>query len=131
MATSITYADIQSYLDAIMAKDKNPISGSPHQVWWHSPNTPEGGPLTYADFTTGMVSGIGVPIMDTTNPANSAFYVILTDLNGFQGMPQMPFGGPHITDPGYTANLASGQTITGQKIQTNMLSWLTNGFPES
>jgi hypothetical protein len=131
MATTITYADIQSYLDAIMAKDNNPIGGSPHQVWWHNPNTAAGGPLAYADFTTGMVPGIGVPIMDTANPASSAFYVILTDPNGYQGMPQMPFGGPYITDADYTATLGSGKTITGQDIQANMLSWLTNGFPES
>ncbi len=70
--------------------------------------------------------------MDSSDPASSAFYVMLTDPSGYQGMPQMPFGGPFITDPGYTAKLASGQKITGQEIQANMLSWLTEArYPES
>jgi hypothetical protein len=131
MPTMIKYADILNYLDAIMARDNDPIEDAPHGVWWRNPNTSAGTPLSYSDFVNGSVPGIGVPIIDKSDPANSSFYVILTNESGFQGMPQMPLDGPYITDSGYTANLPGGGTLTGQEIQANMLSWLTNGYPES
>jgi len=119
---SIHYPDILAYLDAIMKKEDRSIDGSPHGDWWSG--------LSYADFTTGPVPNVGIPIMDAANPLQSAFYVILTDTGGFMGINQMPDGGPHITDPGYTATLAGGATITGAEIAANMKSWLSNGFPQ-
>ena len=121
--TNIRYADIQGYLTAIMSKDNVPIAQSPHGVWWN---------INYHDFTTGQVPGVGIPIMDTGTPLQSAFYVILTNQNGLPGgfPPQMPEGGPFITDPGYTTKLADGKVITGAEIVANMKSWLENGFPQ-
>jgi len=119
--TQIRYADITGYLTAIMKNDNVPIDQSPHGEWWL---------ISYQEFTTGQVPNVGIPIMDTTNPLQSAFYVILTDPNGFQGIPQMPEQGPFITDPGYTATLADGTKITGAQIAANIKSWLENGFPQ-
>ena len=110
-----------AYLTAIMSIEHTPIAQSPHGVWWN---------ISYQDFTTGQVPNVGIPIMDTHNPLQSAFYVILTDKNGFQGIPQMPEGGPFITDAGYTTKLADGTEITGTEIAANMKSWLENRFPE-
>ena len=87
MATAIRYADILNYLTAIMNKETNPISGSPHGEWWSG--------LSYNDFVNGQVPNLGVPIMNSSNPLQSAFYVILTNTNGYQGMPQMPYGAVH------------------------------------
>ena len=122
MATAIRYADILNYLTAIMNKETNPISGSPHGEWWSG--------LSYNDFVSGQVPNLGVPIMNSSNPLQSAFYVILTNTNGYQGMPQMPYGGPFITDAGYSATLPDKTTISGATIQANIQSWLANGFPE-
>lgn len=129
MPTTIRYADILNYLTAIANKANNPIGNSPHGEWWSG--------LSYNDFLTGQVPNLGVPIMDSSNPLQSNFYVILTNQNGLQnlGMPQMPAGdsnppGPFITDAGYTATLPDGTTISGQQIQANIQSWLANGFPE-
>jgi hypothetical protein len=124
MPTTIRYADILNYLTAIMNKENNPISESPHLEWWSG--------LSYNDFKTGSVTNLGVPIMDSSNPLQSNFYVILTSTNGLpdQGFPQMPYGGPYITDANYTATLPNGQTISGTQIAANMQSWLSNGFPE-
>jgi hypothetical protein len=120
MPTTIRYADILNYLTAIMNKENNPIGDSPHDEWWSG--------LSYNDFLTGQV--LGVNIMDSSNPLQSAFYVILTNPNGYQGMRQMPGGGPHITDAGYIATLPDGTTISGGQIAANIESWLGGGFPE-
>ena len=129
MATTIRYADITGYLTAIMNKEKLPIDQSPHGAWWLDAN---GQPISYQDFTTGQVANVGIPIMDTQNPLQSAFYVILADTGGFQGLPQMPIGGPHITDNNgtITFTLANGTQISGAQIAANMRSWLENNFPQ-
>jgi hypothetical protein len=114
------YTDVQDYLDAIAAKASHPIDASPHGAFWR---------VDYRTFTTGQVPAVGVPIMDRANPLQSAFFVILTDPNGFQGYPQMPDGGPYVTDTGYSAVLASGRAITGQQIIADLRDWLTHGFP--
>jgi len=121
VSTQIRYADITGYLTAIMKNDNASIDQSPHGEWWL---------ISYTQFTTGQVPNVGIPIMDTNNPLQSAFYVILTDPNGFQGIPQMPEQGPFITDASYTATLADGTKITGAQIAANMKSWLENGFPQ-
>jgi hypothetical protein len=126
MPTTIRYADILTYLDAIATKANNPVADAPHGQWWSG--------LSYQQFLSANV--LGVNVMDTDTPLQSAFYVILTSQSGYQGNPQMPGSitskpaGPFITDSGYTATLSDGTTITGAEIQANMESWLSNGFPE-
>jgi hypothetical protein len=128
MPTTIRYADILNYLTAIANKANNPIDGSPHGTWWSG--------LSYNDFKTGQVTNLGIPIMDSSNPLQSNFYVILTNPNGCQGFNQMPGGGPtppagpFITDANYTVTLPDNTTISGAQIAANMQSWLSNGFPE-
>jgi hypothetical protein len=122
MPTTIVYQDILNYLTAIMNKENKPIGGSPHGEWWSG--------LSYNGFVTGQVPNLGVPIMNSSDPTQSAFYLILTNTNGYQGMPQMPYGGPFITDTNYTATLPDNTTISGATIAANIQSWLSNGFPE-
>jgi hypothetical protein len=123
------FSDIQNILDAIAANDtQNPLSTAPH-------NTDSGAPFwrqtgTYAQdynlFTTGTVPNFGDPIMDSTTPLQSLFYQMLM---GTGPGPQMPLGGPYITDAGYTANV-DGTSMSGQDINNTLQSWLTNGFPQ-
>jgi hypothetical protein len=125
MPTTVRYADILNYLMAIGNKANNPVSDAPHGEWWSG--------LSYKQFLSANV--LGVNVMDTDTPLQSAFYVILTNQKGYQGISQMPAQGtnppgPFITDTGYTATLSDGTTITGATIQANMESWLSNGFPE-
>jgi hypothetical protein len=117
----IGFADIKAYLTAIANKANNSIENSPHGAFWDT---------DYTTFTTGIVPGVGVPIMDRTDPLKSPFFVILTDTNGFNGLSQMPEGGPFITDTGYSVTLGDGTTPTGQQLISNLRAWLTNGFPK-
>ena len=116
----ISFKDVQAYLDAIAAKN-GAIDDSPHGAFWQT---------DYNTFTTGTVPNVGVPIMNAAVPLQSPFFVILTDPAGFQGIPQMPGGGPFITDAGYQVVLANGKTITGADIIANLKSWLGSGFPQ-
>jgi hypothetical protein len=116
----ITFKDVQAYLDAIAAKNGG-IAASPHGAFWQT---------DYTTFTTGQVPGLGVPIMDTANPLQSPFFVILTQPSGFQGFPQMPANGPFVTGLGYQATLADGTTISGSQIIANLKDWLSHGFPQ-
>lgn len=59
----------------------------------------------------------------------SNFFVILTDPNGVQGLPQMPAGGPFITDIGYQV-MVNGVQMTGQQIRDVLTFWLTHQFPK-
>jgi hypothetical protein len=123
MPTTIHYADILNYLTAIANEANNPIGGAPHGAWWSG--------LSYNDFLTGQIPNVdSVNIMDSNNPLQSAFYVILTNTDGCQGYNQMPDGGPYITDQNYSAKLSDGTTISGATIAANIQSWLSNGFPE-
>jgi hypothetical protein len=120
------FADIQSILDAI-AKKNGHIDDSPHGVFWRQTGDYDS---DYTSFTTGNVPNVdSVPIIDPSDPINSNFYVILTNSDGVQGFPQMPAGGPYITDPGYQATL-NGQTLTGQQIQETIANWLNNKYPK-
>ena len=127
---AIVFADIQAYLDAIADHATNDIDGSPHKRFWSG---------KYTDFINGTIPGVTssgspipvgqpVPIIDKTTPLNSPFFLILKA--GFAGKRQMPGGGPLITSAGYQVTTAAGKTVTGQQIQDDIASWLTNGFPE-
>ena len=123
----IVFSDIQNYLDAITNKANNDIGNSPHDRFWN---------VSYSEFVNGVIphskcNGQPIPIIDKTNPINSAFFLILTDTNGWCNKRQMPGGGPFITDLGYQVPLTDGNIITGQQIQSNIADWLANGFPEN
>jgi len=123
----ITFADIQSYLEAIANKAVNDIGNSPHDRFWN---------VTYQEFINGVVphtkcNGQTIPLIDNADPKNSAFYVILIDPNGWCNKREMPGGGPFITEVGYQVTLAGGKVITGLQIQEDIKFWLENGFPEN
>jgi hypothetical protein len=140
------YSDIIMYLEAI-ATASGQVSGAQHQFWWRLDPTGNSGttPLAYKDFVTGTVNGISpaVPIIgvdsNQTNPLQSTFYLLLITVGGNQDpggnfYPQMPQGGPYLTDtvPPFSTGvkLANGTTITGSQIIANMTEWLGNGYPE-
>lgn len=131
MATTINYADIQNYLNAI-ADLSGVIAGSPHKIFWDIPY----GSFISTNVPRAKCNGNPVLIMNNNkvdpalDPLMSPFYRILIDPAGFCGNPQMPDGGPMITEAGYSVNLPDGSVITGAQIQTNIESWLSNGFPE-
>jgi hypothetical protein len=84
-------------------------------------------------FTTGNVPGVGIPIMNITpgQELNSNFFVVLTNPNGLsspRSIPQMPLGGPYITDQGYQVAV-NGATMTGSDISDTLAFWLTHSFP--
>ena len=133
---TIRFSDVQDILDAVLNKSawaqgqQPPLDPQPHGVFWRRTGDYD---LDYAEFTTGNVPMVGLPIMkqDPGEGLQSIFYVLLTDPNGLQNeaIPQMPAGGPYITDAGYQADV-NDVTMTGQQIQQALAEWLTNGFPK-
>lgn len=140
------YSDIIMYLEAI-ATASGAVPQAQHQYWWRLDPTGMSGTtaLPYDKFIRGMVNGISpaVPIIGTdsqqTNPLQSTFYLLLTTVGGNYDpggnyYPQMPQGGPYLTDtvPPFSTGvkLADGTTITGAQIIQNMTEWLGNGYPE-
>ena len=132
MPTTMTFARVKMYLDAIADNpaDSGDINASPHGRFWNVP---------YAQFISSTVPGGSrvhcnnnpIPIIDQANPSQTPFFLILTDPAGFCGISQMPAGGPFITDAGYQVTLSDGTNVTGAQIQTDLLDWLSNGFPEN
>jgi hypothetical protein len=121
--TVVKFQDIKNYLTAIAKKANGSIDDSPHGAFWDT---------DCQTFTTATVPGFNdVPILDKANPVQSPFFVILINKTGIPKVrKQMPAGGPFLTDPNYTATLADGTTVSGQKIIDDMKEWLSNGFPE-
>lgn len=93
------------------------MNPQPHGVFWRQTGNYD---QDCTRFTTGNVPNVGIPIMNATagQELTSNFYVILTNPNGVQGIPQMPggHGGPYITDAGYQVTV-NGTAMTGQQIQ--------------
>jgi hypothetical protein len=120
---AIDFAQVKEYLNLIASKGANP-AGSRHGVFWD---------VNYDAFITGLVPnkhclGQNVPIIDPVDKKNSAFYQILK--GRWCSMPQMPLGGPHVTEADYTVTLASGAVITGTQVLQDIEDWLAAGAPE-
>jgi hypothetical protein len=132
-ATSITYSDISMYLDAIGNVANNDPGQAIHKYWWHVGQDPGQPALAYNDFKTGTVFGIGVPIIGTDanqkDPLESAFYLVLKGGDSKYG-PQMPQGGPYLTDANFPVQTINGQKLTGTQILANIAEWLGNGYPD-
>jgi hypothetical protein len=138
------YSDIIMYLDAI-ADNSNagitPPNQPPHGYWWHVGQIESNAPLAYNDFVTGTVfavtdsNGKPVPIIGIdskqTDPLQSTFYILLTTPGGNGTFPQMPKGGPYITDANFgTVTLSNGDIVTGAQMAMNIKTWLGNKYPE-
>jgi len=135
------YSDITLYLDAIADNANGLMSKAPHGFWWHQNPAEESSPyLAYNDFVTGTVNGVTdnqgnpVPIIGTdskqTDPLQSTFYLLLTTEGGNGTFPQMPKGGPFITDSDFSVELNNGVTVSGAQIMANLKEWLSNGYPD-
>jgi hypothetical protein len=136
------YSDITMYLDAIADNANGLMSGAPHKYWWHQDPTKESSPyLTYKEFVTGTVYGVSddqgkpIPIIGTdskqTDPLQSTFYILLTTKGGNGTFPQMPKGGPYLTDANFgTLTLSNGDVVTGPQMAANIATWLGNKYPE-
>jgi hypothetical protein len=127
MAT--TYADIQMYLEAIALAATNDPSQAIHNYWWHQNHDQNQPLLDYNDFINGTVYAINVPIINQQSPLNSAFYLVLSG-GGSQFGPQMPQGGPYLTDSGFMLTLSNGDTLPGNQVLANIAQWLGNGYPQ-
>jgi hypothetical protein len=128
----MTYAKVQQYLDAIADQALLDVSNAPHGRFWK---------IGYQEFVAGFVpdnnendgkmkcEGKPVPIIDQQKPEDTPFLNILR--GKWCQKDQMPDAGPFITDEGFTVTLGDGTQVTGQQIQDDILSWLSNGFPET
>jgi hypothetical protein len=127
-----TFADIKAILDGIDSAADVPASGAPHQVFWN---------ITREQFLAQEVPNLKwrsvifhIKSVDTGTPLASAFYKILlgplviTEGTKSVTLPQMPKGGPFITDPAYSATV-NGGAMTGAQIKAAIEEWLTNGMP--
>jgi hypothetical protein len=122
---AISFAQVQSYLNAIATKANLDAGNARHGVFWHS---------SYHDFINGTVpnkqcNGEPVPIIDPDNKLDSAFYRILQA--GWCGMPEMPKTGPFVTDIGYSVELSDGSEVSGDKLLEDIREWLAAGAPEN
>ncbi len=133
------YNDITMYLDAIAGNANGIMAKAPHQYWWHQdPTNPSSAVLTYKDFTTGNVYGVvddqgkPVPIINQATPLQSTFYILLTTKGGNGTFPQMPKGGPFLTDANFgTLTLSNGDVVSGAQMAANLATWLGNKYPEN
>jgi hypothetical protein len=123
----VVYKDIQAYLDAIAdnPNNKRDVANSGHDRFWKVP---------YQQFISNVVpnevcAGKAIKIVDP-DPSKCPFYQSIKNPSGWCNTGQMPKKGPFITDPGYTVTLKDGSTITGAKIDEQIVWWLTNNMPE-
>jgi hypothetical protein len=120
----IGLARVKEYLNAI-AGVRGGISTSPHRRFWN---------LNYQAFVDGEVpnvvrDGQPVPIIKKIDPLQSPFFLILQ--SDWCNLPQMPTGGPFITEADFEVDLPDRAALTGLEIQTDLATWLTNGYPET
>jgi hypothetical protein len=124
----INFARVKEYLDQIGQQANNDPANSGHGVFWN---------VNYTAFMTGVVPskqclGHPVPIIDPVNKVNSAFYQILKGTwCSMPQMPQMPRGGPFVTDPGYSVTLTDGTVVSGDQLLKDIEEWLAAGAPEN
>jgi hypothetical protein len=91
-----SYADVQAYLDNLVATLGCNIAGAPHKAFWKT--------MTYSQFTTGPVPGVSGnwKVLEIGHPEKSNIILALQGAPPFDGstFPQMPADGPPFaTDP--------------------------------
>jgi hypothetical protein len=129
----IDYDGLKLILDAIADNAITGIGSSPHGAFWNS--------MSRNQFTTGEVPNIvrggvtyHIPIVNAKKPDDSAILRVLLGPFPVQQdgssttIPQMPKGGPFITDSGYHVSIG-GVDRTGAQIQADISEWLNNGMP--
>jgi hypothetical protein len=121
----ISYETLIKYLDAINANGNASASGAPHGIFWKDP---EGNNLPLATFKGLTILNGAVTIFNAAQYDQSPLNLIL--LGAWNGYPQMPEGGPYITDNNYSVNI-DGSPISGTQIRNDFLAWLRQEFPPS
>lgn len=128
MVTTIGFDTVKAYLDGLL--ELSGLFPRHHGTFWR---------VDYDTFKDGTVpehapvvtcQNAPIPIIDKVAPEKSPFYLILTDTNGWCGIPQMPFGGPFITDDNLQIPLANNTIVTGKQVREDLALWLKNGFPK-
>jgi hypothetical protein len=104
MATPVlnSYADVQQYLDNLIATLGSNIGGAPHGAFWNTMN--------YQQFTTGNVPGVSGnwKVLEVGSSTTSNIILALRGDSPFDGstFPQMPADGPPFADAGQIQPLA-------------------------
>jgi len=110
MQKSITnYKDLQDLLNSFVGVNSLTPGLAPHGVFWNT--------LSYQQFVTGNVPGIGVPILVKGNSAKSNLVQVLNGTS--TNFPQMPQ-----PNPPYSANTPSQDDVISQ-----VSAWIDAGCP--
>jgi hypothetical protein len=127
----ISFARLQEYLDLIVSNQGGNIGAAPHKRFWSSYQN-----LTTQPLPRPQCQGQNILPIKYTDAArttvdadNSPLYVILTNQGGFCGKPQMPPGGPFLTDANYSLRLSDGTMVTGAQVIQDIHDWLAAGAP--
>ena len=84
-----SYSDVQNMFNDFVTKKGINIKGSPHKSFWNK--------LTYDEFKTGTVPGVGIKICNCGDSKTSNIVNILKGQihSGGSDYPKMPLGGPY------------------------------------
>jgi len=125
---AITFNRVKDYLNAIAANANLDPSNSGHGVFWNT----DYNSFIYGPVPSKTCGPTPVPIINSADKVNSAFYLILKgSWCTAPIMPQMPKTGPFVTDPGYSVDLPDGTTISGVQILQDIENWLRGGALEN
>ena len=106
-----SYKDVQALLNKFVMVNNLTPSLAPHGVFWET--------LTYEQFISGTVPGIGVPILDNHHPENSYIINVLKGpYNGFNQMPR--------PNPPYNQH-----TPEQSEVITLLSDWIARGCPDN
>jgi hypothetical protein len=129
----ITFARLQDYLDSIVRKAEGNLAAAPHRRFWVTHEALTQRPLPRVKcqgqeiFPVKFLDGKRTQV----DADNSPLYIILTDSKGFCEKPQMPPGGPFITDASYSLTLSDGTVVTGDQVKQDIHDWLAAGAPNN
>lgn len=112
MASITTYAQLQKYITDLLTADGVPVVGGPHHAFWNT--------LSYTQFVTGTVPGVGMPILIKGDSAKSNIIMAL------RGTPGSPFD-PNTGDIGQMP--AGAAPFTEAQIKP-IADWIDAGCPE-
>jgi hypothetical protein len=130
---TIGFARLQEYLDLIVSTEGGNIGAAPHRRFWSSYQNLTTQPLPRPQCQGQNIYPIKYIDASKTkvDADNSPLYAILTNSAGFCQKPQMPPGGPFITDVTYSGKLSDGTVVTGPQIVQDIHDWLAAGAPNS
>jgi hypothetical protein len=128
---TISFTRLQEYLDLIVTAEGGNIGASPHKRFWSNYQTLATQPIPRPQCNGQNIFPIKYTdaAKTTVDADNSPLYVILSNATGFCAKPQMPPGGPYLTDANYSATLSDGTVVKGRQILNDIHEWLTANAP--